>query len=188
MRNPASLLVLIILMLGSTGLCNNNADLVYVRRAYLNELGIPPSVSEIEWLLEYKSNNVKETGIDYVLDYKYGKYFTIPKSNLRKFYLENQHKVPLTSFQQETILKYQAGNYSLTVEQAKDLLVKCALSVAENQEDPIDYLFLCLCGRYTNTEESNLYNKIWKAPDKAEDKNMKDVLNLILKSNNFLLY
>lgn len=176
-------------MLGSIGLCNfNNTELVYVRRAYINELGIPPSISEIEWLMEFKSKNVRETGIDYVLDYKYGKESFEYKTKLRNFYLTDLSKNELTVSQQHIIVKYQAGDLNLTIEQAKNKLVACALMAAENQEDPIDYLFLCLCGRYTNTPESNFYNKAFKHKDGTDKENTYLILQLILNSNNFLLY
>jgi hypothetical protein len=190
MRKYTSLAVLVlILILEVSSLCNsNNAELGYIRKAYISELGIPPSLSEIEWLMEYKSKNVKESGIDYILDRKYGKEQIEIKNRLKHFYLNNQSKNELTISQQEKIIKYQAGNLNLTLEQAKTILVSYALIAAENHEDPVDYLFLCLCGRYTNVQEANLYGKVLRTRNKTNFENMYLVLELILNNSAFLLY
>jgi hypothetical protein len=188
MRKCASLLVSVLILLTSIGLCNNNSDLMYIRRAYLTELGIPPSIAEIEWLMEYNFNTMKESGIEYILDRKYGKDYSAHKEQLKQFYLHHQTSNILSTSQQDLILKYQAGGLNLSLEQAKTTLVKYSLIAAENQEDPIDYLFLCLCGRYTNTQESNYYNKIYKNQSGTEFENMYSVLQIILSSNTFLMY
>lgn len=188
MRKCTSLLVSVLILLTSIGLCNNNADLMYIRRAYIMELGLPPSVAEIEWLMEYKSKTVKESGIEYILDRKYGNQYSVHKEQMKLFYLHERTANVLTVPQQELILRYQAGGLNLSLEQAKTTLVKYALISAENQEDPIDYLFLSLCGRYTNTQESNFYNKIYKNQGGTEFENMYSVLQIILSSNTFLMY
>lgn len=188
MRKCASLLILALILLGGIGRCNNNADLVYVRKAYITELGIPPSVSEIEWLMEFKSKTIKESGIDFVIERKYKQKSPKFKFYIKEFYLNSKIDSKLTNEQQETIIKYQAGNLYNNIKWAKNTLVECALRVAENQEDPIDYLFLCLCGRYTNTEESNFFNKIFKKESGTDHENLHCVLEFILLTDTFLKY
>lgn len=191
MRNRTSLLVLALLMLVTTGLCNNNTDLVYLRKVYLIELGVPPSVAEIEWLLTYE-RNPRVAGIDYILSKKYGNEETAIKKSKRSLYLcPNQlitEPTPLSRNQLEFIIKYQSGNISLDIEEAKFLLIKCALSTIAAQEEPIDYLSVCLFGKYTNTIEFNFYNKIFNQTKGDDDQKLYAVLTVMMASNSFLYY
>lgn len=191
MRKHASLLVLAILMLVVTGLCSNNADLVYLRRIYLTELGVPPSVAEVEWLMTYERNPCN-AGIDYILNKKYGKEETQFKKDKRRLYLCPDQKLLeptlLTSAQKDFIVKYQAGNILLGIQEAKLLLLKCALKTLESQEEPIDYLSVCLFGKYTNTNDYNFYNKIFNETKGDELKKLHAVLDSMLASNSFLYY
>lgn len=193
MRIYASLAVALLVMLMSqeTGLCGNNSDLFFVRRAFICELGVPPSLSEIEWIMTYQTNTLI-SGIQYVLDRKYGKEESSYKKFLFNFYANSFNKnigLTLTSHQQELILKYQTGNLNSNTELAKNTLVDCAIACVENSEDPIDYLFISLCGRYTNTKEYDIYNKIFKNGQKnSESQNLLLVLNAILTSKTFLDY
>lgn len=192
MRTSASLVIsLLLLWLGlGTGLCGNNSDLLPIRRAFICELGIPPSVAEIEWLLTYQTNTL-ESGIQYVLNSKYGTEESKHKTFLFNFYANPDNKkyqLFLTQSQQHTIVKYQTGNLNSSLETAKTILAQCALLSAENSEDPIDYLFVSLCGRYTNTQEYDFFNKILKNGKGSELDNMNLVLNAIVDSKYFINY
>lgn len=191
MRKHASLLVLLFLMVVSIGLCNNNADLIFFRRAYLIELGMPPSVAEIEWLLTYEKAPYA-TGIEHILNKKYGLEESSVKKTKQAFYISSAQEcaqgTPLTQSQQHYVLRYQAGNLDATIEEAKNTLISCAISMAEIKEEPIDYLALCLWGKFTNTTEFNHLNKIYNATTGGDFDKLYAVLTVMLLSNNFLYY
>lgn len=191
MRKHASLLVLIFLMLVSPSLGNNNADLIYLRRAYITELNMPPSVAEIEWLLTYE-RDPRIAGIEHILNKKYGLKENKNKKVKRALYLspgqEYAKMTPLTEAQQHYILKYQAGNLNATIEEAKKALIGYAISVGESKEEPIDYLAVCLWGKYTNTAEFNHLNKIFNVTIGNDFDKLYAVLTDMISSNNFLYY
>lgn len=192
MRTYASLAVSLLLLWAShsTGVCGNNSDLFFIRRAFICELGIPPSVAEIEWFMTYQTNTLV-SGINHVLNLKYGKEPSIHKTFLFNFYKDQINKnltLSLTQQQQELILKYQIGNLNSSVENAKKLLVQCALASVENSEDPIDYLFVSLCGRYSSTQEYDIYNKLFKTGKGSDLDNLICVLDAIMISKCFINY
>lgn len=191
MRKHASLLVLLFLMMVNIGLGNNNTDLIFLRRAYLTELGMPPSIAEIEWLLTYEKTP-HATGIDYILNKKYGLEESDFKKAKRAFYLSSAQEcykgTPLTQSLQHYILRYQAGNLNATIEESKNALIGYAISMGEIKEEPIDYLALCLWGKFTNTAEFNHLNKIYNATTGSDFNKLYAVLTVMLLSNNFLYY
>jgi hypothetical protein len=191
MRKCASLMALLFLIIVNIGLGNNNADLIFFRRAYLTELGMPPSVAEIEWLLTYETTPYT-TGIDYILTKKYGAEESNVKKTKRAFYLSSAQEciqgTSLTQSQQHYILRYQAGNLNATIEEAKRTLISCAITMGEIKEEPIDYLAICLWGKFTNTAEFNHLNKIYNTTVGSEFDKLYAVLTIMLLSNNFLYY
>jgi hypothetical protein len=192
MRTYASLAVSLLLLWAGqvTGVCGNNSDLFFIRRAFICELGIPPSISEIEWFMTYQTNTLV-SGIEHVLNIKYGKETSIDKIILFNFYTDPNNKtivLTLTQEQRDLILRYQTGNLNSTVENAKKTLLECALASVENSEDPIDYLFVSLCGRYSNTQEYDVYNKIFKNGKGSDFDNLLLVLNTMLQSKCFINY
>lgn len=191
MRTYASLVVCLLMwVFQETSLGGNNSDLFFVRRAFICELGIPPSISELEWLLTYQTNALT-SGVQHVLDIKYGKESSAYKTSLFNFYINSNNKEPvmmLNEHQQDLILKYQTGKLDCSKEDAKKLLAECALSCIENSEDPIDYLFASLCGRYTNTQEYGMYNKIFLNNLGSDLDKLISVINAILDSSYFITY
>jgi hypothetical protein len=140
--------------------------------------------------MTYQTNTLT-SGIQHVLDVKYGKDPSLYKTFLFNFYTNTNNRsivLVLTKEQRDIIVKYQSGNLNFTTQDAKSVLVKSAIACLENSEDPIDYLFLCLCGRYTNTQEYDICNKLFKNATGTDYENLMLVLECILASKYFTNY
>ena len=108
---------------------------------------------------------------------------------LKNYYLSDAYKnkedIKLSLDEISNLIIYQSGNSNFTLNQSKEFLVGCALVAKENNEDPIDYLYLCLCGRPTKTEELNRLLIIYKTKESEKDSLMA-VLEEIMKDKSFL--
>jgi hypothetical protein len=144
---------------------NAGVESKYIRNLYLIELGVPPTPQELEWILVYEQNSIK-SAVDYILDFKYGKENFAYKNELRYLYQsekkQESEKFLVPKEVKANIIKYQAGNLNYSLIESKDILIKNAITTDYSSQDGIDYLFICLCGRPTNTFEANMLEKIHK--------------------------
>lgn len=163
-------------------------DLRSIRKLYLDVIGVPPTPSEVEWLCVYETNSY-ESAVNHVLNKKYGNEFTLEKEKKKKELLEISYRkyryVLLPEWQTDLIIKYQAGCIFLSLQEAKDVLIQNSLFMGEGGQDPIDYLFMCLCGRPTNANEMNCFYKIFKNA-KDDKEGLSKVLESILLCHSFM--
>lgn len=180
-------LVLILLTFVTNGISN---DSFFIRKAYLDTVGIVPTVNEIEWYCIYNNKNSYETAVDWLInnhpDYKWN----IPKDQAKIFLMsdtyKHQPKRPLSQEELNKILLYVSGykNYPVTEENIKKAslqLVKNALNPDLQNYEPMDYIANCLMSRSTNMTEANLISQILKQSTKSEIDTWLCVLDKLLK-------
>lgn len=185
MRNLFFLVVALITLV--TNAFSN--DSLIIRRAYLDTVGVVPTVTEIEWYCIYNKNSY-ETAVDWLInnhpDYKWN----IPKDQAKIFLMsdtyKHQPKRPLSQEELNKILLYVSGykNYPVTEENIKKAslqLVKNALNPDLQNYDPLDYIANCLMSRSTNTMEANLIAEILRQSKKSETDTWLCVLDKLLK-------
>lgn len=131
-----------------------------IRRLYLDTVGMPPTIEEIEWYISYNTTKGYELAVNWVLT-KYG------EEKLRSYFLSNEYKqATQTEIPQEVldnIIKYQVGKLYLTNQQADDELIKIGLNAYTDPLDIIDYFAMCMMSRVTHIDEANELLKIYRS-------------------------
>ena len=176
-------LVAVILLLPTLSIAHSPKEGQLIRRIFLIELGIPPTVEELDWYLTYNEEPYIQA-VAWVLDQNCG---LKNKENLKLKYLSSEFKTNYTEKlsieYRNYILKYQAGCLLTDTEYAKKKLIEIAKIIQnDNVTDVIDYMSEALTGRLTNLEEINTYLKIYKKYPASEDTGYLEILNLILES------
>jgi len=144
-----------------------------IRRVYLDVLGFPPSPKELDWYLTYNSKSY-ETAVDWVIN-SHGAYFqNLDPVEMKRYLCSIEYKttpqIKIIPFQLEMIIKYQCGDLSLSLNDAKIKLTKDAVGFGEgNVLDTIDYIAESLMARVSHAEEATSLLKIYKKyPSEAE--------------------
>lgn len=164
-------------------------DSLIIRRAYLDTIGVVPTVHEIEWYCIYNKNSY-ETAIDWLINQHPNYKWNIPKDQAKLFLMSDTYKEqPKRQLSQEDvnkILLYVSGykDSPVTEENIKKAsiqLIKNALNPDLQNYDPLDYIANCLMSRSTNITEANLISQILKQSNKSELDTWLCVLNELLK-------
>ena len=146
-----------------------------IRRLYLDTIGMPPTIEELDWYTTYNKVKGYEMAVDWVLtknsDIKFKSYYL---SNAYK--TKTQAKIPQLTL--DNIIKYQVGKLFLTNEQAVEELIKLGDMQYNNVLDMIDYFSLCMMSRVTHLDEANLLLRIFKS-FKEEKEGYKEVINIM---------
>jgi hypothetical protein len=148
-----------------------------IRRAYLDILGVPPSLKEMEWYTVYNPEPYASAVGWLTNSQEKGGYKDILLSD------EYKSKPPskLSAVELETLIKYQSGNLKLSIEEACLKIVSDARTVGEDSPtDVIDYIAECLMNRSTTLEEINFLLNVYKKYP-SEDEGYLKVLEEILK-------
>jgi hypothetical protein len=143
-----------------------------IRRVYLDVLGCPPTIQELEWLQVYVSNGY-ETAVKEVLSRPSNIFIPSVRKLLKEFLLSNQYKskesVLLSSEERDFIIKYQSGIYDSIEDADKQLVANAIASNEPGQIDPIDYMSECLMSRDTTAEEATRLTKTLKSYPSEEE-------------------
>jgi hypothetical protein len=183
------LLCFLLVFLFNTSNASDKLDEPYlIRRAYLDALGVIPTIQEIEWYCVYNKNGYS-LAIDWILACeKYN--WTLPKDYSRIILLSSEYKelskMKLTKDQVHKNLLYVTGGdvNNITEKSTKEAslkLIKTAIASSNSEGEAIDYMCESLMSRSTNLEEINKLNKILKESTKNEDDMWMDVLQEIME-------
>jgi hypothetical protein len=183
-------LVLALMVLTVSGMLANDNSANLIRRAYIDVLGVPPTVVEIDWLLVYNKGKSYETAVDYLINNPKCKW-NIPKSLAKMLLLSKDYKeqAPKPMLPEQVIknLFYITGldiNLPYTEENIKMAsykLVNLALVCCDGETEIIDYLATSMMSRGTNLEEINYLTKLVRTSNKSEKDTWYDVLQEIMK-------
>lgn len=151
-------LALAFYLLGTSASAFNEAQLM--RRLFIDAIGKPPSITEIEYLNE--NTNSYNAAIELIFG-KDRKYFVnIQHVDVLRRHFESKEYLqasasPLTVEQRENIIRYQSqSDTSDSVEVARKKLALCANAYIDTSElAAIDWLSQCLLARTTTVAEAN---------------------------------
>jgi hypothetical protein len=170
-------------------LANDNTSTL-IRKAYIDAIGVPPTIEEIDWYLVYNKDRSYELAVDYVINNPKCKW-NISKELAKLLLLskdyKEQAKVQLLPEQIIKNLFYITGidmNLSYTEENKKIAscrLIQNAILCSDGETETIDYLANSLMSRGTNLEEINYLTKLIKNSTKSEEETWYNVLMEIMK-------
>jgi hypothetical protein len=160
-----------------------------IRKAYIDVLGLPPTIQEIEWYMVYNKNNSYELAVDFLIKNPKTKW-NIPKNLAKLLLLSNdykkQDKQPLLREQIIKNLFYSVGMNTDTPYTEDNYRTAClklinnAVLCSDGDTEVIDYMTNCLMSRSTNLTEINHLMYIIKNTTKSEQDTWYDVLQEIL--------
>lgn len=131
-----------------------------IRRAFLDILGAPPTIEEIEWYTTYNTNDGYKLAVDWLLT-------RVNHIELQEKFLSAEYKTaeqtPLPDKLLSKIIRYQAGAPFVSDDQAIIQLAKLGIKTEQTPTDTIDMFALCLMARVTHVEEINLLMKVFKS-------------------------
>lgn len=156
-----------------------------IRRAYLDMIGMVPTIEEIDWYFVYNDKNSYEVAIKYLYNHPKNKWKNIPFDFVKIILNSEEYKKTkrdLTKSEIEDMIFYVSG-FPLrnSFEHAKKLLINNALICCDTDVDRIDYICNNLMSRISTINESNILIKVLKDnDDKKEDDKWMMVLDKIL--------
>ena len=146
-----------------------------IRRLYLDTIGMPPTVEELDWYSTYNRVKGYELAVDWVLT-KTG------AEKFKKYYLSEAYKtkqqLEISQSILSNIIKYQVGKLFITDEQATDELIKLGDLQFSNPLDVIDYFALNMMARVTHLDEANLLLRVFRS-FKDEREGYREVISLM---------
>ena len=146
-----------------------------IRRLYLDSIGMPPTIEEIEWYISYNTTKGYELAVNWVLT-KHG------DEKLKSYYLSESYKqMTPTAIPQETldnIIKYQVGKLYLTNQQADNEIIRLGTDQYTDPLDVIDYFAMCMMSRVTHLDEANLLLRVFRS-FKNEKEGYREVISLM---------
>ena len=183
-------LVLSLVVLSTSVMLGNDNTSTLIRKAYIDVIGVPPTIEEIDWYIVYNKGRSYELAVDYVINNSKCKW-NIPKELAKLLLLskdyKEQAKVQLLPEQIIKNLFYITGmdvNLSYTEENKKIAscrLIQNAILCSDGDTETIDYLANSLMSRGTNLEEINYLTKLIKNSTKSEEETWYLVLMEIMK-------
>lgn len=169
----------------------SNDESFLIRRAYLDVLGIVPTIEEMDWYLVYNVDGY-DKAVKWLLSQPNYNWEGVPKETAEKLLKSKEYKqlkkFPLTKQQINKNLLYVSGmaNKPQTEENvkiSKRIIVRNSLKAYNSTLDSIDYITNLLMSRSTNIIEANvllkLYNK--KSTQHSEEECMLIVLDELLE-------
>ena len=185
-----SFLVMSLVIIFTSGVLANDNTSTLIRKAYIDVIGVPPTIEEIDWYLVYNKDRSYELAVDYVINNPKCKW-NISRELAKLLLLSKDYKdQPKASLLPEQIIKnlfYVTGmdvNLSYTEENKKIAcykLIQHAILCSDGETETIDYLANSLMSRGTNLEEINYLTKLFKSSSKNEDEAWLDVLQAMMK-------
>jgi len=181
-------LVLALMVLTVSGMFGNGNSASLIRRAYIDTLGVPPTVTEMDWLLVYNKNKSYEVAVNYLIANPKFKW-NMPKNLAKLLLLSNDYrslpKVPMLPEQVIKNLFYLVAmdNVPYIEENIKTAcykLINIAMVCSDGETETIDYLAVSMMGRATNLNENNHLSKIIRNSNKSEKETWYDVLQEIM--------
>ncbi len=162
-------------------------DSFVIRRAYLDVLGVVPTIEEIEWYCVYNTNGYT-LAIDWLLTCEKHKWI-IPQEYSRILLLSNEYKTsPKMRMPKQQVYKnllYVTGSQMIVtpenVQKASVRLIESAIACSNGDTEIIDYMCESMMSRSSNLEENNKLSKIVKDSSKPEMDTWMDVLGEILE-------
>ena len=178
---------LLVFVFLSQGVTAKDNDSFIIRRAYLDVLGVVPTIEEIEWYCVYNTNGYT-LAIDWLLTCEKHKWI-IPKECSRILLLSSEYKnSPKMRIPKQQVYKnllYVTGSEMVVspenVKKASLKLVESAIACGNGDTEIIDYMCESMMSRSSNLEENNKLSKIVKDSSKPEKDTWMDVLREILE-------
>lgn len=129
-----------------------------IRRAYLDILGVVPTISELEWYCEHNNDGYNKA-VDYLLGSSAMRLVGDAEVARKRAFLMSSNykqgaKVLLPNGKLDEIIKYLV-NYSGDTAKAKELFINYARAYEDGDLDAIDRMALQLMGRVTTVDEAN---------------------------------
>jgi hypothetical protein len=160
MRRTFILGVICILMMVS--LLARADESYIIRRAYIDVLGIVPTVEEIEWYCVYNSTSSYKTAVEWIINhpnYKWDETIGDARTYLHSDLYKSLKKMPIAKKRMNEIIIYVAGDkHEATEENVNKSIVKIvkqAIQATDSDLDAVDYITNRLMSRVTNKEEAN---------------------------------
>ena len=181
-------LVLALMVLSVCGMFGNDNSAGLIRRAYIDTLGVPPTVTEMDWLFVYNKGKSYEVAVNYLISNPRFKW-NMPKNLAKILLLSNDYRsLPKFPMLPEQVIKnlfYLVGidNLAYTEENIKTAcykLINIAMVCSDGDTETIDYLAVSMMGRTTNLDEINHLSKIIRNSNKSEKETWYDVLQEIM--------
>lgn len=169
---------------------NKYSEVKLIRRAYLDVIGVVPTVDEIEWYTVY-NNNGYDLAVNYLTANKHYKW-TVSRAVAREILISSDYaSIPatkLTEAQITSIVCYVIGKKvgEITLIDAKRQLIENARLCSINDSEMIDYICNALMSRDSNLEEINMLTKYLNAHENDKDVWI-NIINQIIQFDDFLL-
>lgn len=169
---------------------NKYSEVKLIRRAYLDVIGVVPTVDEIEWYTVYNSNGY-DLAVKYLIASKHYKW-TVSRDVAKEILISSEYaSIPstrLTDEQVTSIICYVIGCKSndITLFDAKTQLVENARLCSINDSGMIDYICNALMSRDSNLVEINVLTKYLNVHENDKDVWI-SIINLIIQFDDFLL-
>lgn len=173
-------------------------DSLLIRRAYIDTIGVIPTIEEIEWYCVYNTNKSYEVAVDYLINNKNCKINMPPRLLQILLYssqYKDQPKVLLSTHQIVKNLFYVTGMGDIT-DYSTDNFNKASFRLIDNAlkysgddiSEAIDYMANCLMSRSTNINEINILLKIYKSSVLDEREALQEVLNTLMTFEDVIMY
>jgi hypothetical protein len=159
MKRSAWIVMVAIALSLSEVLPSERKDEAYlIRRAYLDILGVVPTISELEWYCEHNNDGYNKA-VDYLLGSSAMRLVGDAEVARKRAFLMSSNykqgaKVLLPNGKLDEIIKYLV-NYSGDTAKAKELFINYARAYEDGDLDAIDRMALQLMGRVTTVDEAN---------------------------------
>ena len=152
-----------------------------IRRLYLDTVGVPPTIEELEWYTVYNDDGYS-LAVEYVIN-------KTADAELKNFYLSAAYKTSSDTLIAEDVLnkiiKYQIGKLDVTSAQADEELIRLGELQYTAAADVVDYFSYCLMSRSTTLEETNKLLNIFRKA-KTEKDGYKDILSCMKTFKDYL--
>ena len=178
-----------LLVLGflNQGVTAKSDDSFIIRRAYIDVIGVVPTIEEIEWYCVYNTNGY-EKAIDYLVNHK-NYIWEAPKETSKSLLLSDKYRTtPKSKIEKTQVYKnlcFTTGvGFEISPEKvsaARLKLVQSAMVCGDGETEIIDFMCLTLMSRTSNLEENSKLSKIIKNSKKNEEDTWLDVLDEILE-------
>lgn len=159
-RHACILLIFLTLTLGDIFSSGSRDESYQIRRAYIDVLGVFPTIEEIDWYCVYNTGGY-ELAVDWII--KHPKYSYLSEAFSRNRLLSDEYKYasqqPLADKKLHEAIFYFAGEQYADDEKAltraKLKFIACAKQCTINDLDTIDYMTCQLMSRSTKLDEAN---------------------------------
>ena len=163
MKRIPAFLISVVLGLSEALAAGRKDEAYLIRRAYIDVLGVTPTVAELEWYCVYNEDSYSKA-VAWLLEHNATQ--NIDRQKLRSKLLSDEYKTKGKEALPEKLLQdviyYVAGadKQALTLREAKLKAILNARTEAVADLDAFDFLALQFMGRVTSADEANKLLKI----------------------------